>query len=87
VFNLENNQLHAPHLLSQHNINRFFFSPEFTTLYTMMGEAKFDYARRFIMLYKLWTLKYREHWYFQRLLPELNRYPVFSRTLAIPAFS
>ncbi|MGB8214543.1 MAG: helix-turn-helix transcriptional regulator [Anaerolineales bacterium] len=86
VFNLEISQLHAPHLLSQYNINRLLFSPEFATLPTMMGETKFEYARRFVMLYKLWTLKYRNHWYFQRLLPELNRYEMFREQWQSPSF-
>jgi hypothetical protein len=38
------------------------------------------------MLYKLWTLKVRHHWYFRRLLPELNRYPVFREYWQSPSF-
>ncbi|MGA2489732.1 MAG: helix-turn-helix domain-containing protein [Anaerolineales bacterium] len=78
VFTLEISQLHAPHLLSQYNLNRFLFSPEFENLHTvMMGDPQSAAARRTVMLYKLWTLKYRHHWYFERLLPELNHYQVF----------
>ena len=78
AFNLEIRQLHAPHLLSQHNLNRFLFSPEFDNLHSIMAEEiRSIAARRSVMLYKLWTLKYRNHWYFQQLLPELNRYQVF----------
>jgi hypothetical protein len=86
VFNLEINQLYAPHLLSQHNINRFIFSPEFDNLHTLMGVAQSASARRTVMLYKLWTLKVRHHWYFQRLLPELNRYPAFREHWQSPSF-
>ena len=86
VFGLEASHLHAPHLLSQHNINRFLFSPEFENLHTMEGEIHSASARRTVMLYKLWTLKYRNHWYFQRLLPELNRYPVFREYWQSPSF-
>jgi transcriptional regulator with XRE-family HTH domain len=86
VLNLETSHLHAPHLLSQHNINRFLFSPEFENLHTIMGEIQSASARRTVMLYKLWTLKLRHHWYFQRLLPELNRYPVFRQHWQSPSF-
>lgn len=86
VFSLEASDLHAPHLLSQHNINRFLFSPEFENLHTSMGEAQSASARRTVMLYKLWTLKVRHHWYFRRLLPELNRYPVFREYWQSPSF-
>ena len=86
IFNLEARQLHAPHLLSQHNIIRFLFSPEFKNLDTVMNKAQSASARRMVMLYKLWTLKYRHHWYFQRLLPELNRYQVFREHWQSPSF-
>ena len=51
-----------------------------------MGDEKSASTRRVVMLYKLWTLKYRNHWYFQRLLPELNRYPVFREYWQSPSF-
>jgi hypothetical protein len=51
-----------------------------------MGEIQSASARRTVMLYKLWTLKLRHHWYFQRLLPELNRYPVFRQHWQSPSF-
>jgi hypothetical protein len=86
VFNLEASQLHAPHLLSQHNINRFLFSPEFENLHTILGDVRSAAARRMVMLYKLWTMKVRHHWYFQRLLPELNRYPIFREHWQSPPF-
>jgi hypothetical protein len=86
VFNLETSHLHAPQLLTQHNINRFIFSPEFDNLHTLIGEAQSASARRTVMLYKLWTLKVRNHWYFQRLLPELNRYPAFREHWQSPSF-
>jgi hypothetical protein len=38
------------------------------------------------MLFKLWTLKVRNHWYFQRLLPELNRYQGFREHWQSPPF-
>jgi len=86
VFNLDAGHLHAPQLLSQHNINRFLFSPEFENMHALMSESQSTSARRTIMLYKLWTLKVRHHWYFQRLLPELNRYPVFREHWQSPSF-
>jgi transcriptional regulator with XRE-family HTH domain len=79
VLGLEVNLLHAPHLLSQYNINRFLFSPEFANLQNFLGQAQSGQAQRAVMLYKLWTMKVRHHWYFQRLLPELNRFPLFRR--------
>jgi len=86
AFSLEPSDLHAPHLLSQHNINRFLFSPEFDNLHNLVGDSQSTSARRTVVLYKLWTLKVRHHWYFQRLLPELNRYPVFREHWQSPAF-
>lgn len=86
ILNIDAAQLHAPLLLSQYNINRLWFSPEFENLRAMMGETQFDFARQSIMLFKLWSLKYRTHWYFQRLLPELNRYPVFREHWQSPLF-
>jgi transcriptional regulator with XRE-family HTH domain len=86
VYNLEVRQLHTPHLLSQHNFNRLLFSPEFEKQHAMLEETQFEFARRTVMLFKLWTLKYRNHWYFQRLLPELNRYPVFRQHWQSPSF-
>ena len=86
AFNLEMAQLHAPQLLSQHNLNRFLFSPEFDNLHSiMMDDIRTVAARRTVMLYKLWTLKYRNHWYFQRLLPELNRYQIFREYWQAPS--
>ena len=86
AFNLEPSHLHAPHSLSQHNINRFLFSPEFDNLHSLKSEAQSTSARRTVLLYKLSTMKVRHHWYFQRLLPELNRYPVFREYWQSPAF-
>ena len=86
MFSLDVNHLDSPHLLSQYNINRFLFSPEFANLHTVMGQAQSASARRAVMLYKLWTMKVRNHWYFQRLLPELNRYPVFREYWQSPSF-
>ena len=86
ILNIDIAQLHAPLMLSRHNINRLWFSDGFENLRTMMGETQFDFARRSIMLFKLWSLKYRTHWYFQRLLPELNHYPIFREHWQSPLF-
>jgi len=77
VYNVQLSQLHAPHLLSQYNFNRFYFSPEFEGLQKMLGMSQSEYLHRTVTLYKRRTLKIRNHWYFKQLLPELNRYPVF----------
>ena len=77
VYNLEASQLHAPHLLSQYNINRLYFSPELEGIRKMMGNIQFDYLHRAILLFKWLTLKVRNHWFFLQLLPELNRFPIF----------
>jgi hypothetical protein len=52
----------------------------------MMGETLHDFARQTVLQFKITTLKYRNHWYFQRLLPELNRYPIFRAYWQSPAF-
>lgn len=86
VYDLEISQLYAPHLLSQHNFIRLLFSPEFEKQRTMMEKSQFDFARRTVMLFKLWTMKIRNHWYFQRLIPELNRYQGFREHWQSPTF-
>jgi PAS domain-containing protein len=83
---LKTSQTSSSHLLSQHNINRFLFSPEFKEQLAAMEAAQPGFSRHIVMLYKLWTLKNRNHWYFQRLLPELNRYPVFRQHWQSPSF-
>ena len=86
MYDLETSQLNAPHLLSQHNFIRFLFSPEFEKQRAMMEETQFDFSRRTVMLFKLWTMKNRNHWYFQRLIPELNRYQGFREHWQSPTF-
>lgn len=86
ILNIDIAQFHVPLLLSQHNINRLWFCPESENLRMMMGETQFDFARRSVMLFKSWSLKYRTHWYFQRLLPELNHYPIFREHWQSPLF-
>jgi hypothetical protein len=86
IYAISIEQLYSPHLLTQHNFNRILFSPDFEKQHAMLGEMEFEFTRRMVMLFKLWTLKYRGHWYFQRLLPELNRYPIFRQHWQSPSF-
>jgi transcriptional regulator with XRE-family HTH domain len=86
IYNLDVSQLAAPHLLSQYNLNRLLFSPEFEEQYAMLADTELDFARRIVTLFKIWSLKNRNHWYFQRLLPELNRYPGFREQWQSPPF-
>jgi transcriptional regulator with XRE-family HTH domain len=86
IYDIDIEKLSSPHLLTQHNFNRILFSPDFEKQREMWGEMEFEFTRRMVMLFKLWTLKYRNHWYFQRLLPELNRYPVFRQHWQSPTF-
>ena len=64
-------------LLSIYNLNRFLFSPDFEKQQAMLETTHFEFARQMVNLFKLWSLKLRNHWYFKRLLPELNRYQGF----------
>jgi transcriptional regulator with XRE-family HTH domain len=86
IYAIKAEQLEAPHLLSQHNLNRLLFAPEFETQRQMMGDTLHDFARHAVLQYKIITLNYRNHWYFQRLLPELNRYPIFRSYWQSPTF-
>ncbi|HEX7556264.1 MAG TPA: helix-turn-helix transcriptional regulator, partial [Leptolinea sp.] len=86
VYRISENQLANPQLLSQYNINRILFSPEFDKQRAMLGENVHDFSRRMILLYKMMTLKSRNHWCFQRLLPELNRFSLFREHWQSPNF-
>lgn len=86
IFNLEPGQLQAAQLLTEYNFIRFMFSPEFEPLRGMLGETQFSFSRRTVLLFRLWTMKSRNHWYFQRILPELNRYPEFRHHWQSPPF-
>jgi len=77
ILNLEAGQLTPKNLSSQPNIIKLIFAPEFRSVAEMMGTTKSDFMRRIVSLYKVKTLKVRNHWYFQKLLPEFNRYPYF----------
>ena len=86
VYDLDLSQINNPNLLSQHNFIRLLFSPEFEKQHAMLEKTQFDFARRTVMLFKLWTMKNRNHWYFQRLIPELNRYQGFREHWQSPTF-
>ncbi|MDX9992337.1 MAG: helix-turn-helix transcriptional regulator [Anaerolineales bacterium] len=76
----------APHLLTQFNIIRILMAPEFDQQRQMMGESAPTFMRRTVLLYKTMSIKYRTHWYFQMILPELNRYPLFREHWQSPVF-
>lgn len=86
VYDSAPEQLSAPHLLTQFNIIRILMSPEFAKQQAMMGQSAQSFLRRTVLLYKAMTIKYRSHWYFQVILPELNRYPLFREHWQSPVF-
>lgn len=77
IFGITENDLSHGHLLCKYNINRIFYSPEFEALQKMFGDSYAAFARRRVFIFKALTLKYRNHWYLLKILPELNRYPRF----------
>lgn len=77
ILDIQPQSLNTGHMLCKLNINRIYYSPEFEVLHSMMGETYSAFARRRVFLFKALSLKYRNHWYFQKLLPELNRFPKF----------
>ncbi len=79
-------QFDSPHLQSKHNINRLLFAPEFVSNQRVPGETFNYFSRQSILNFKIMTLKYRNHWYLQKLLPELNRYPFFRENWQSPTF-
>lgn len=86
VYDITEDQYGDPRMLSQYNIIRFLFSPEFEKQRIMLSESLHYYTHRMIMLFKMMTLKYRNHGFFRRLLPELNRYPLFREHWQSPNF-
>lgn len=86
VHGLNLQQIRDSRLLTRYNINRLFFSPEFEAQQKMLEHDGADFARRSVLLYKTITLHYRGHSYFQRILPELNRFPLFRQYWQSPAF-
>ena len=77
VFDLDLEAIRAPHLLSQFNLYRLLFAPEFLKQRAMLGDSQQDFLHRMVLFFKMISLKYRIHWYFKGLLPELNRFPLF----------
>lgn len=77
LLNIQKEKLLHSYLLCKNNIYRIFYSPEFEDLHKMMGDSYAAFARRCVLLFKAMTLKYRNHWYFQKILPELNHFPKF----------
>lgn len=86
VYNATPEKLLAPHLLTQFNIIRILMAPEFEEQRRMMGETAHTFIRRTVLLYKAMTIKYRTNWYFQLILPELNRLPLFREHWQSPVF-
>jgi len=86
VYNAAPEKLLAPHLLTQFNIIRILMAPEFEEQRRMMGETAHTFIRRTVLLYKAMTIKYRANWYFQLILPELNRLPLFREHWQSPVF-
>lgn len=86
VYNASPEKLHAPHLLTQFNIIRILMAPEFEEQRHMMGETAHAFIHSTVLLYKAMSIKYRTHWYFQMILPELNRMPIFREHWQSPAF-
>lgn len=79
VLDISPQKLNSGHMLCKWNINRLFYSPEFEDLHHMMGAAYLPFARRQVFIFKALTMKYRSHWYLQKLLPELNHFPKFKQ--------
>lgn len=86
VYNTAPEKLLAPHLLTQFNIIRILMAPEFEAQRKMMGADAHSFFRRTVLLYKAMTIKYRSSWYFQLILPELNRFPLFREHWQSPIF-
>jgi hypothetical protein len=86
IYNTTPQKLSSPNLLSQFNIIRILLAHEFEEQHHMMGETIHTFARRTVLLYKAMTIKYRTNWYFQLILPELNRIPLFREHWQSPVF-
>ena len=86
IYNATPEKLLAPHLLTQFNIIRILMAPEFEEQRRMMGETAHAFLRRTVLLYKAMSIKNRTHWYFQVILPELNRMPIFREHWQSPVF-
>ena len=86
VFDLNPEEIRAPQLLSQHNLYRYLFAPEFSRQRAMLGESQHDFLHRMVLIFKMISLKYRAHWWFIQLLPELNRSPLFQEHWQSPFY-
>ena len=86
ILGIQKNELDLGNMLCKYNINRIYFSPEFKELQRAMGAAYSPFARRSVFIFKAMTLKLRNHWYFQKILPELNRFPHFREHWQSTAF-
>lgn len=77
VYDLKLDEIGGADLISQFNLYRFLFAPDFAKQRAMLGESLNDFSHRMILIFKMVSLKHRNHWCFVRLLPELNRFPLF----------
>lgn len=78
LLNLDPDELKAGPYIKR-NLNYIFFSPESESLQKIMGDSFITFAQRRIMLLKSETLLYRNHWYYRKLIPHLNRFPLFKK--------
>lgn len=70
-------------LYSRHNLIRWLCAPEFNQR-TLLGHGYAQYIHQVIMMYKLNSLSVRSTPYFQQILPELNRLPLFRKEWQAP---
>jgi transcriptional regulator with XRE-family HTH domain len=77
ILSIQPQELNRGDLLCKYNIHRIYYSPEFEDLHQRMGDSYPVFARRRILLLKAMTLRHRNHPYFLKIIPELNRYPKF----------
>jgi hypothetical protein len=86
IFNMDVAKMQAPDFLSQYNLVRLLFSYDLKEVQQVVNDAYVELAHQVVRLFKIWSLKVRNHWYFLRLLPELNHFPAFREQWQSPAF-
>ena len=77
LYDIKIDEIGGADLISRINLYRFLFAPEFARQRAMLGESTHNFLHRMVLIFKMISLKYRNHWYFDMLLPELNRFPLF----------
>ena len=86
IYLLDLSLLSHTNMLSRHNLLRWICAPEFQVQRAMLGESASAFIHHIVMLFKILSLKCRTRGSFLRLIPELNRLPLFRKEWQSPFY-